>query len=509
MFVEINERIRRYHVSFGQTSHGIFLKGPNKGRTRTVTTCEIWRIPYEIGRAKYIVGKGVTTLGKTDSLFACKLALTRALDDAKLGKETNAAFWKEFHEKHQPTCCEAFSNVGGIYDGRATIPTKRETCPHRSKARGNAHDWCVEHKTHCSASTGCGRFNNASNPLPSLHGYGGFHSFQKKALERLRGGRSAYYVHRRSHAGESFIPRDKFKALFSPDSPEQEHRRMKDAIYRDMYGYRAPAYRQAESRCHRVGDRHTPVIVNVTNPVGGSDWVKKVFEDNKDRITEIIGGGMNERRRKWLHGLWDVSDEKLTARMHGMELIAADEFARVEKELLSRPGVSKVHNEYIIDSEEFVPKYKVGRVLRHDGQPVRVVDVAGCSVEIQPLVGNNRTVMDWELELLYQPHWIVRAYQWVKKWWDGIAEIDRLIKPDVSPDVTHADSLEYGKRTRTIKRTASHTLYDRIQKGICVSCKGMTIWTKLDDVDGLKTVQCKYCGKKVSYDPTTGEAKEI
>lgn len=356
MNVQIKESIRRYHVAFEQNNSKAFTKGPQRGGLQTVTTCMIWLLTEAGG--KTLVGRGVTTRGpkdKADNQFAFKLAFTRALDHARLGKAANAEFWQEFHKRHRrpeqldyrfanaitrfhadyhdpvKMVCRPFTNMGGTFSGlnKMFIPVKpvlSDGCPHQLKAKGSGSDHCAKHAFECTASAPCDRLNPVTP-----HGYGGLHSFQKQ---------------------------------------------------------------QAEDRCHRVG--------------------KTVGSNHVIRIKEIMQQTtLNERRRQWLHGLWAVSDERLTARMHQMELIATDEFSRVEAELLARPGVSKVHNEYIIDPSEFKPMYKVGRVLRHGGQPVVVREVNGVAVTVEPLIGDNRVVMDWELELLYRPSWIVRAGWWV------------------------------------------------------------------------------------------------
>lgn len=362
MNVEIKESVRRYHVGFEQDGSKKF----KDGRPQTVTTCKIWFLLKHL--RPQLVAEGVTTLGKQDkasSLIGCTIALERALDNAKLGKAANGLFWQEFHLRHRrPTFTEfvgePFSGPPKklIDAGAAFEDESRRVCGHRLRLRLSGTDWCTKHGDTCKPG--------------QRHEYADFV--------------------RSDNAGESIRPRS-----------EAEKREQ----YRGMYGVgktvMATDKLQAEDRCHRVHN------ITITNHVG-TDWQKL----NRVKIKELVTKAHEQRQRRWLRGLRTVSNEKLSARMLSMSLFDPEEHRRINAELLSRAGVSKVLIEYIIDAEKFEPLYKVGQVLRHDGHTVKVVGITGPVVVVQPLFGKNKTVMDWELELMVQPHILLRAWRWLR-----------------------------------------------------------------------------------------------
>jgi hypothetical protein len=152
MNVTTKSETRRYYVSFGQSGKGIFLNGPNKGRTRTVTTCKIFLLTEASGQT--LVGKGVTTLRLRPHLLTCKMALTLALDDAKLGEAANAEFWREFHKMF----------------------SAQEECSHKVKAKGSGKDWCSKDAGDCTPSASC----EFLRPLSRPHGYGERYSWRQR-----------------------------------------------------------------------------------------------------------------------------------------------------------------------------------------------------------------------------------------------------------------------------------------------------------------------------------------
>lgn len=444
MNVEIKEAIRRYHVSFEQNRSKKFTNG----RPQTVTTCKIWLLG---GKQPQLIGEGVTTLGrkdKSDSLVACRIALTRALGDAKLGRYANSLFWQEFQLRHRHP---KFTNIGGTFSG---LPRKlidagnafnaeaRLSCGHRLKAKGSGTDWCTEHGYECTPSAPC-------STLRPVHGYGGLYSHQRRAMKKMMAmsnpigrGPAAFYAHRRHEYSDKNVGNIIASYHDMPVKP-----RNKSEELRKMY---SP---QAEGRCHRVGQ---PVHnITITNTVAPADQLKKLLHGDAARkqILDILGD--NARRQKWLQGVWAVADERLTAKMLAMSLNANELFKKIDAELLSRPGITKVHDEYIIDADKFVPAFKTSEIVTYMGDKARVFSVHGPLVIIHS-DGVTYDVFDHELEK--RPHWLRRAGRAVAKWWSE-TDIDRLTRAN----------------TEVKKEDHGRGLWKLIDDDYCGSCHGKTI----------------------------------
>ncbi len=189
MNIEIKAETRRYHVSFEIDKSTRFVKGPNKGRPQTVTECWIGLLGEVNGIT--LVGRGTTTLGSkddADSVLGCKIALERALDDAKLGKAANGLFWQEFQLRHRRgamTFTNVVDNYGGLPDklidsAQAFEDEAKRVCQHKV---GWGHGWCVKHNSSCSADVPCG---SVAVDKP-VHGYGGLYSHQRRAVAGVLG----------------------------------------------------------------------------------------------------------------------------------------------------------------------------------------------------------------------------------------------------------------------------------------------------------------------------------
>lgn len=285
MFVEIKESVRKYHVGFEQDNRKKFKKGPNKGRSETVTTCQIFLITEASGPT--LVGSGVAVLGKRDkpnSVAGCRYALERALDDAKLGKAANALFWQEFQLRHRRCAGGVIRKDSPMFFGDGS---KIKLYPH-----------------------------------------------QRRAMQTIG----------RMYGGE-FVTR------------------------------------QCEDRCHRVGGT-APVVFNVTSP----DYGKRL-----DDLRDLFNNTANHKR--WAGGGWPTAE--VTAKMQ--ELVAKADYSKLEERLLAHDGVSKVHDEFVIDCDKYKSEFKIDEVLRYNGDSHKVISIHGPLVTIQPLVGDTKKVWDWEL----------------------------------------------------------------------------------------------------------------
>jgi hypothetical protein len=126
--------------------------------------------------------------------------------------------------------------------------------------------------------------------------------------------------------------------------------------------------------------------------------------DGLKRVKEIMSEADRFRKQRGrVRGLWDIADDKLTAEMQGMKLVT--EFATVEAELLKRPGVTKFHDEYIIEPDVFKSEFKVGDVVTSDRFGMgTVTKVEGVFLTVQPGMrvgrelfgyGGTKVVPDW------------------------------------------------------------------------------------------------------------------
>lgn len=237
--------------------------------------------------------------------------------------------------------------------------------------------WQEFRARHGSLSVGDRRFNTKLN---AVHGYGSRYTWQRLW-------------------NDSWQHRAVAEVRKATQSCQDEQTRAKERLFGHIYGKtiknpttwdyaeleRRIAAGQAESR---VGEP-VPHEIKSINTVNYAEALDKV------RIKKIVGD--EERKR---HGLWAVSNTALAGH---------NEFKRVHAELMSRPGVKRVGDEYIIDPDVFEPRFRVGQVLRYEGKVVRVTDVDG---PVLTLAG-RKTAMDWEVELLVQPSLAVRVLRWL------------------------------------------------------------------------------------------------
>ena len=161
MNIEIKAATRRYHVGFEQDNSAKF----KDGRPRTVTVCKIFLLTETSGHT--LVGRGITTLGKKDKadiVVACRYALMRALDNAKLGKEANTTFWREFQLRHRRPA------IGGTFDEYRKKLIDAGACQHKFVAKGSGADWCTKRIASCISCNE--KFNNMGRATGGTPTYG-------------------------------------------------------------------------------------------------------------------------------------------------------------------------------------------------------------------------------------------------------------------------------------------------------------------------------------------------
>lgn len=508
MHIVIKSETRRYHVAFKQDNSKVFTKGSHKGGLQTVTTCEIFLLTATSGPT--LISTGVTTLGsrdKPDSYIGCKEAFERALSTAYFNKRETTAFWKEFRKRHKrietvkPSCAEKFSNTenfaGRGAQGGKFFPTHGYGGSHSFRKQAKKHPW-----QRVGFSTG------GIDPFRTLYGHCR-HEYQDvvdKALGKSPTGRAA-----RDYSKGGLVDVRKLHGL-GWQRLVPEPKRDKAEQLRQMYNYHLPstlsAHRQAENRCHRVGKPIT--IVNVATPAKalsammGGAGAKRV----RDIITEA---DRYKRQRTWLQGLWTVADDGLTAHMKSMQLLAGEKADKLDTELLSRPGITKVLGEYIIDADVFVSAFKVGDSVTSDKFGVgKVVEINGVTLRIQPVlrVGLGfyvsdaapvKTVMDWEVKKHVGR--LRRAWTWLRAM-TKIHREDSLPKILVSPDVRYVHSLEYGK-------ISGRELWEVIDRNHCPSCGRIGEFLQGPRGGSCLNIKCILCNQRYWVDPLSQTAKKL
>lgn len=105
----------------------------------------------------------------------------------------------------------------------------------------------------------------------------------------------------------------------------------------------------------------------------------------------------SESMRRWVDGCWP-------------QLIADADYMALEK----RAGVTKVHDDFLVDLEKWVDLYEVGELVRHKGKLARVMKVTGPLVTLK-YRARTYTVMDWEIEKTGPINWIKKMWRKRKK----------------------------------------------------------------------------------------------
>ena len=624
MLVTVKEDVRRYYVGF-EIDHSVkFKKGPNKGRPQTVTACKIFLLTEASGQT--LVASGVTVLGskdKPDVMEGLKFALSRALTKAKLGRYVNALIWQEFQLTHRridtikPSCAEAFSNVanfGGIPAGVNPDPggykpkAKPLTCWHKRAVDGR----CLRFNATCNRDVLCDdvarydtehlpptriAFPAGPKPYPNsqeakryatggmVHGYGGFHTFQKRAIKKMIAmskprfrldAVKAFYGHSRHEYGD--IPFPAFQSytgraarvyvggkktnvrkiaglgwtitvneatgeVIRPRTEAQKRQQL-----RDMYSYGiqgnlreieerlmqhsqrygrtithptkvdfaeaerrvlAGTRQQAEDRCHRIGKSKPITIVNHVDP--GKFLEAVMGGAGAQRVRDILKEADAYKKRA-------VADDGLTAKMLEMHRTAVVEAIKLDAELLTRPGISRVHDEYCIDGDVFKSKFCVGDIVTSLKFGVgTVTKIEGVFLTVQPGMrvgrklfgyGSTKLVPDWDCKKKVGR--LKRFWTTVTKWWDGTTEVDKLIEygAEEMPDCVWPGYTRTAKPSEDEDGTAKipgRGLWNMIKDGHCDACHGRTTFRVLPGMYTL--VKCRACGQTYRLNADTRTAK--
>lgn len=440
MFVQTKEN--RYHVAFEL----------DRSQPRAITVCKIFLLTDWTNSDSTLVGSGKTRQGKTDafnSITGCKFALRRALTDYGFQKSTRTKFWKEFNRCHH-------SPVGVV----------------------------------CSDT---GRPHKLIDACKSLYGYGGLHSFRQRKLPSHLTTKNVYAQHRHEY-NEVIIPRSRAEKnqqlyeIYNGGTVGKKVFSSEDKPFNNIYGDYSKLehriLRQAEGRRRRAGQQDKVVIVNTINARSshGERLKELIMGEGGVKIKNILSD--DEKRRRWLRRVWAVSDDRLGARMMSMSLNAAKLAQVTDVKLLSRAGITKVHDEYIVDPDKFVPAFKAGEVVTYKGDKARVYRTDGPLVTIT--CGQKvHEVFDHELK---------KWTHWLRRLWKRVANLD--FPGDESLRKLSAEIPGRG-------------LYKMIQDNHCDECHGRADFLQGPRGGSCSNVKCRYCGQRYWIDPLSATAKKI
>lgn len=242
------------------------------------------------------------------------------------------------------------------------------------------------------------------------------------------------------------------------------HKKLTKADYTELKHHVAAMWQQAEGRCRRVGDKHT-------------------YGTGKTHTVKVSHLEADAKRQQWLPGLWGVSDQKLTARMLSMSLVAGDLAAKIDEKLLKRAGITKVRDEYII-GPEFVPAFEAGQVVTWMGDGAKVFSVHGPLITIH---AGGRTYDVFDHELKERPGLLPRLGRAVAKFF---AETE-IRGPNGKEEVP------------------GRGLWNMIQDNYCGSCHGKTIWLREPRGVSRENIECKYCGQRYDVNPALRLGRKI
>jgi len=161
-----------------------------------------------------------------------------------------------------------------------------------------------------------------------------------------------------------------------------------------------------QDRCHRIGDKTFETVV----PCDKDERMKQLFimygGNEKNWVgVDSASGRRTERLRRWFDGCWpDELNTKL------QEAAARMDFEKIERRLLTKVGITKIHDEYVID-KKFISPFKVGEVVTFKGAAHVIREICGPILALQPLTGDNIAVFEWEVEKQGIWAWITRLWR--------------------------------------------------------------------------------------------------
>jgi len=98
------------------------------------------------------------------------------------------------------------------------------------------------------------------------------------------------------------------------------------------------------------------------------------------------------------------------------------------KKLVGRPGVTLLHDEFLIDSKEWVSSYTEGELVTHNNQLARVIKITGPVVKIKLQrrgAANPLDVMEWDLKK-WSPWRLVKKK--VRRLWHKVCSIQKMFR---------------------------------------------------------------------------------
>lgn len=146
-------------------------------------------------------------------------------------------------------------------------------------------------------------------------------------------------------------------------------------------------------------------IKQIVSMYGGDTDERHIFLNRTWKLAKSYGMGVESFRRKlrtWTEGHWP---DDLNIRLQ--EMAAKLDFEKIERRLLACPGIYKIHDEYVI-GEKWKSPVKVGEVVTFKGAAHVVRKICGPLLTLQPLIGDDISAFDWEIQKRGALAWVKR-----------------------------------------------------------------------------------------------------
>jgi len=135
-----------------------------------------------------------------------------------------------------------------------------------------------------------------------------------------------------------------------------------------------------------------------------------------------VGAGTNHRKIKVLGDLHVGSDkrERYMKIYGGTSEPARLNYNNMVQKLIGRPGVTLLHDEFIIDPEEWVSPFTEGELVTYNDQLARVIKIVGPVVKIRLQrrdYPKHLDVMDWDIKKRSVKKWVKKQ---LRKLWHKV-----------------------------------------------------------------------------------------
>lgn len=166
----------------------------------------------------------------------------------------------------------------------------------------------------------------------------------------------------------------------------------------------------SEDRCHRGGTLRN-AVGSKTGPIFTKHHETVMKRSKAEKMQQLftVYGGTPEQMIQ----LRRLDSLSVNLQMEASQL----NYGRMMEELVGRPGVSLLHDEFVIDQKEWVSPFIEGELVTYCDQLARVVKIMGPVITIKLQARhsiNHLDVMDWDIEKRSVVKWVVKY--WRKLW---------------------------------------------------------------------------------------------